>query len=105
MGETASSRRYENSRPIAAPICAVSLTCVSPIQSRHQRVLQGRGNRERSQRRRENKSALLLAQQTGLKHGLGQFLHEQRHAVGLGDDFIQHFRRQRPAAGDAMDHR
>ena len=53
----------------------------------------------------ENIGAVLLAQQAGLEHGLGQFLHEQRHAVGLGDDLIQHFRRQRLAGGDAIDHR
>jgi hypothetical protein len=46
----------------------------------------GRGDRKRRPPRGEDISSSLLAQQTGLKDRLGQFLHEQRHAVGFRDD-------------------
>ena len=36
-----------------------------------------------------------------LQDRLGQFLDEQRHAVGPVDDLVEDLARQRPAAGDA----
>jgi hypothetical protein len=51
----------------------------------------------------EHVAIRLLVQQTALQHALGQFLDEQRHAVGaiddLGDDLIG----QSLAAGDLLD--
>ncbi len=46
----------------------------------------------------------------GLEHPrtedrLGQLLDVERHAVGLGDDMIDHLAGQRPAAGQMTDHR
>ncbi len=75
------------------------------IQAGHQRVLQRRGNRQWGKRAVEDIGLVLLVQQAGLQHVLGQFLDEQRHAVGLANDLFQDLRRERLAAGDAIDHR
>ena len=62
--------------------------------------MQGRRDRERLQRTVEHAAVVLPAQQTALQDALGQFLDEQRHAVGalgnLGDDLVG----QCLAAGD-----
>ena len=42
-------------------------------------------------------------QQSRLEHGLGQFLHEQWHPVGLDQDLGQHFLRQAALTGHASD--
>ena len=39
------------------------------------------------------------------EHRLGQFLDEQRHAVGALDDLLEQRLRQRLAAGDVLDQR
>ncbi len=41
----------------------------------------------------------VLVQQSRLQHRLGQLLDEQRHAVGVGHDLLEDFRRQQPAPG------
>ena len=46
-----------------------------------------------------------LAKLAELQHRFGQFLHEQRHAVGLCHDLLEHFGRKRLAARDAIDQR
>ena len=74
-----------------------------PVEPRHQRILQRRGDRQRRQRAVEAIALAVLDQQPGFQHGLGQFLDEQRHAVGLGDDLRHHFGRQLAAAGHALD--
>ena len=73
------------------------------VKPRHERILQGRGDRERNQRRDQDVAVVLLAQQAGSKNRFGQFFHKQRHPVGLGDDLLQDFTRKRLVAGDAID--
>ena len=46
-----------------------------------------------------------LVELLAFHHGLGQFLDEQRHAVGALDDLLEQGCRQRLAAGDVLDHR
>ena len=41
---------------------------------------------------------------SAFKHRLCEFLDEQRVAVGLGDNLVHHFGRQRTAAGHLRDH-
>jgi hypothetical protein len=36
-----------------------------------------------------------IHQQAALKHGLGQFLDKQRHAIRTGEDLLLHIARQR----------
>ncbi len=74
------------------------------VEPRRQGVVQGRGDRKRRQRGCEHIRIVLLAQQLGFQHALGQFLHEQRHAVGLRHDLVEHFRRQFLARRHAIDH-
>ena len=80
----AASNACGNSRPITAPICATCLADGKPVEPRHQRGLQRAryGERQRSS--------------TGVcgrfQHRLGQFLDEQRHAIGLRDDPFQQSR-------------
>jgi hypothetical protein len=73
------------------------------IEPGHQAVLEGRGDCERRQRSVEAEAFAVLHQQPGFQHVLGQLLHEQRHAVGLGDDLREHFRRQLAPTRDALD--
>ena len=68
-----------------------------PIEPRHQRGLQGRGNRQGSAPCR---FALALRLQYCLRH----LLDEQRHAVAALDDVPADGRRQLPRAGDGADH-
>ena len=56
------------------------------IEPRHQRCVQCRRNRHRGQRTIEDVVIVLLMQQPGFEHSLGQFLHEQGHAIGAGED-------------------
>ena len=67
--------------------------------------MQGRGDGQRRQRGGEDIGAVFLAQQAGFEHALGQLFHEQRYAVGLGNDLIEHLGRQRLTRHDAIDHR
>ena len=56
------------------------------VEPCHQRVVQRRRDREGRQCAVEHVAARLFAQQTALQDALGQFLDEQRHAVGpIGD--------------------
>ena len=74
------------------------------VEPRHQRILQRRGDRQERQRTDQRKTIVLLAQQTGFENRLGQFLDEQRHAVGAGYDLVRQPRRQW-FPRDAADHR
>ncbi len=74
------------------------------VESRHQRILQGRRNRQRRKRGAKHVTARLFSQQVGFEHRFGEFFHKERHAVGLGDDLLQHFVRQRLACRQATDH-
>ena len=60
------------------------------VEARHQRILE----------RRRHRRAVLARR---FHHALGQFLDEQRNAVGLGDDRGDGFRRQAVRGGDAGD--
>ena len=76
-----------------------------PVEARHQQILQRRGDRERRQRAVEAVALALFDQEPGLEHVLGQFLHEQRHAVSFRDDLRQHFGGEFSPAGDLADKR
>ena len=92
---TAASRAWGNSRPSAAPICAISLTGGETIEAGEQRVVQRRGYRERRQRASQLVVVAGVREQARFQHRLGQLLDEQRHAVGLAP---RSARRPRPAA-------
>jgi hypothetical protein len=74
------------------------------IQARHQRILEGRGNRQRRQGAFELPVITGVSQQTGFQHRLGQLLDEQRHAVGLGHDLRGHLCRQGLGSDNLLDH-
>ncbi|MEZ5905616.1 MAG: hypothetical protein R3C69_11140 [Geminicoccaceae bacterium] len=59
------------------------------VQPRHQRIVQRSGDGERAERRVQDEGVRGLAQHAGFERCLGQFLDEQRHAIGLGGDFGQ----------------
>ena len=46
-----------------------------------------------------------VTQNIGFQDGLRQFLNIERHAVGLGNDVVDDFGRQRFGSGDAGDQR
>ena len=73
------------------------------VQSRHQRILQRRRDRQGWQWPAQAVATGCCVQQARLEHRFGQFLYEQRNAVGLADDLGQHFVGQRLATGDRTD--
>ena len=74
------------------------------VEARHQRIVQRGRDRQRRQRAGQHVAVARIDQQVRLQDRLGQLLDEQRHAVGPGDDLLDHLERQRLAAGDALDH-
>jgi hypothetical protein len=58
------------------------------VQPRHQRVVQCGGNRQRRQGPGQLIALCPLLEQPRLQHHLGQFLHEQRHPIGLGHHLL-----------------
>jgi hypothetical protein len=72
------------------------------VESRHQRILQGRRDRERGKRSRRLECILTLSEPVGLEHHLRQLLDEERHAVGLLHDLLDDLRGQRLAASDFL---
>jgi hypothetical protein len=60
------------------------------IQPRHQRIVQGSGNCQWRQGAHQLVAVLTFLEQVRLQHHFGQFFHEQRHAVSLAHDFLQH---------------
>jgi len=56
------------------------------------------------QRTRERRVLLTRLEQVRLQHGLGEFFHEQRHAIGLRHDLLQHCGRQGLAARHPRHH-
>ena len=64
--------------------------------------MQCRRDRKRGQRTIEHVPFPLLAQQTTFQHAFGQFLDEQRHAVGAIDDLLDDLFGQSLAAGDLL---
>ena len=102
-GVTASSS-CENSRPIAAATWATSRAGAKPVEPGQQRLLQRGWDRHGRQRTRESVVVALVPEQIGLEHGPRQLLDEQRHAVRLCDDLVEHRGRQRLAAAQPLDH-
>jgi hypothetical protein len=66
--------------------------------------VQRRRDRQWRQRAGERIAPVLILEQTGFDHGLGQLLDEEGHTVSLAYDLLQHLRRQRLAAGHFGDH-
>ena len=74
------------------------------VEPRHQRVRQGRRDRELPPRARQHVAPVPFGQQVGFEHRLGELFQKQRHAVGLDDDLLDDFLGQLPAR-DALDQR
>ena len=66
--------------------------------------MERRRNGERRQGSIEPITLGVLDEDAGFQHRLGQFLDEQRVAVGLDDDLFYHFGGQHAAAGHPRDH-
>ncbi len=92
-----------------APDCRRRLRDVlyraQPIEARHERIVQGRGNGQSRQRAGQHVGVGLLFEESGFEDGLGQLLDKQRHAVGLLDDLIAHLVGKRLAAQHLFHHR
>ena len=74
------------------------------IEARRQTVLQGRRHREFGDRALQHIAMPGVLDETALDHHGGQFLDEQRHPVGLGDDLPHQLVGQRFAAGHLVGH-
>ena len=87
-----------------AAIWATCLTGAKRSRRAMRTVVQRGRDRERRQGADENVAVAFLRQQPGLQDRLGQFLDEQRHAIGPGQDLREHFCGQRLAARELLDH-
>ena len=72
-----------------------------PVEPGQQRLLERGRDRHGRQRSRERVVVALIPEQIGLQHGPGQLLDEQGHAVGLGDDLVEHRRQVAPCRRSA----
>jgi len=72
---TAASSSYGNSRPITAASCATP-SPAEAVEARHERVLQGRRDREPRQRIGTLELAVVLDEQVGLDDRLRELLDE-----------------------------
>ena len=81
---------------MAAPICSTSRAEPSRSTRDISEACSVVGNGELLRR---------LVELLAFQHRLGQFLDEQRHAVGALDDLLEQRGRQRLAAGDVLHHR
>jgi hypothetical protein len=104
IAATALISSCENCRPRAAAICATSLVGARRIEPRQERLLERCRDRRRSNRTRCHVPVAGFYEQAALDHGLGQFLDEQRHAIGPIDDLVGDLLGQDLAAGDVRDH-
>jgi hypothetical protein len=75
-----------------------------PIQTGHERVVQGRRDRQGRQRTGELVAIARGDQQSRFEHHLGQLLDEQRYAVGALGDLLEDVGRNSPAVADPRDH-
>ena len=75
-----------------------------PVEAGHQRILQRRGYRQRWQRPVQLEAIAAVDQHAALQHRLGQLLDEQRHAIGLGDDLLEHLVGKRLLLGHGGHH-
>ena len=97
------SSPYPNSRPIAAPVCATSLAAGPSRSSRAiSEACKVAGTDNAGCGTADSAAARLRA---GFEHRLGQFLDEQRHAVGALGDLLHDLGWQRRIPGDVRDHR
>ena len=64
------------------------------IQARHEGVVERFGNRQRRQRLGQTEGVPNEFESARIEQCLGQFLGIQGHAVGAGDDMLEHLRRQ-----------
>ena len=85
-----------------ADLCHLPHRC-QPIKTRHQRRVQRCWDRQRRQRTLENIIAIPFLQQPAFQHRLGQFLNEQRHAIGASENLVHHLLRQCLAACHPLD--
>ena len=93
----------ENSRPIAAPICAISLAESEPVEPRHQRRLQaGRDCQGRGGNCSCGSPRFALAR--GLQDRLSHLLDKQGNPISSLDDILPNGRREKLVADDAVDH-
>src|SRR6266487_3448758 len=95
---TAANRGWENSRPIAAPICANSLA--GP--SRSSRAINDACKLAGTANAGEGTKA--AARRASPQHRLRHLFHEQRDAVRALDDILPYVRRQGLVADDVVDH-
>ena len=72
------------------------------VEPGRQRIVHGRRDGDRGDRAGELVVVAGGAQQAQLEHGLGQLLHEERHAVGLLQDLVEHLLGQRLVAADLL---
>ena len=83
-------------------LCHLPHRC-QPIKARHQRRLQRCWDRQSRQRTLENIMTVPFLQQPAFKHCFGQFLNEQRHAIGARKNLVHHLLRQCLAARYPLD--
>ena len=75
-----------------------------PVKAGHERVLERRRDRQRRQGTRQLVMAASVLEQPGFEDGFGEFLDEQRHAIGLGQNLLENLLRKQLAAGYPVDH-
>ena len=66
------------------------------VEARHQRVVQGRRNRQRREWPVEDVAVASILEQSGFEHGFGQLLGEERYALRPRQNLLKHFRRAAP---------
>ena len=72
------------------------------VEASHQRVVQGCRDGNRCHRTRQLIVIAEILEPARFKHRRGQFLDEQRDAVGANQDLVAEFRGQRLTAGDLL---
>ena len=101
--ETAARRSRENCRPMQAPIRATSR--IGAARSRRAiRLSCSVEGMDRSGTGRRDGRRLAFGDQAALEYCLGQLLDEERNAIGLEDDLVEHFLGQRLATADILGH-
>ena len=96
-------RAWENSRPIAAPVCATSLAGPSRSSRAISEACRLAGTASTGDGTHANRlrgRALAF----GFQHRFRHFLHKQRNAVSALDDVLSDVRRDEPVANDRVDH-
>ena len=73
------------------------------VETRHERILQRRRNRERGQRPCEFVVSIKGFEMSRFKNGFGHFLDEEWDPVGLGNHLVEHLWWYRFPVGHAVD--